>query len=137
MTIQEQVEKEGLGTPKKIIGDYLLERMKNDPDMEKKYDEAKRTLDGCYNFITAVAKRKAVDSCYCMTDEEAFDLAVHYALDGAGNDSEEPTNASTNDNEEKPAEPIIKPAPQPQPKPKKAKTAKVEKKDFGEQLTLF
>lgn len=135
MTIQEQVEKEGLGTPKRIIGDYLLERMKNDPDMEKKYDEAKRTLDGCYNFITAVAKRKAVGSCYCMTDEEAFDLAVHYALDGAGDDSEEPTN--TNDNEEKPAEPIINPAPQTQPKPKKAKTAKVEKKDFGEQLTLF
>lgn len=135
MTIQEQVEKEGLGTPKRIIGDYLLERMKNDPDMEKKYDEAKRTLDGCYSFITAVAKRKAVDSCYCMTDEEAFDLAVHYALDGAGNDLEEPAN--TNDSEEKPVEPIIKPAPQPQPKPKKVKTAKVEKKDFGEQLTLF
>lgn len=125
MRIEEQVKKAKSGTPERIVGEYLLERMRNDEDMARRYEESDRTLHGCMSYIMAQAKKKAVHNQCCMTDQEVFDLAVHYALDGSENSEIEDINETarvtvSEDEEYTPKKtPVVKPKP------------------LGEQLSLF
>jgi hypothetical protein len=130
MKIEEQLAKAKKGTPERVVGEYLLERMKADEDMARRYEESDRTLSGCMAYITEKARKKAVHSQCCMTSEEVFDLAVHYALDGSEND----TNKTTNEN----AEVAMSEDEEYTPKKKSAVKPKKEKpKPLGEQLSLF
>lgn len=130
MKIEEQLAKAKKGTPERVVGEYLLERMRNDEDMARRYEESDRTLHSCMNYITSVAKKKAVHSQCCMTSEEVFDLAVHYALDGSEiSVSEDINNTALADVSEDEG---YTPKPKPAPKPKKEKP-----KPLGEQLSLF
>ncbi len=111
MRIEEQVRKAKAGTPERVVGEYLLERMRNDEDMARRYEESDRTLHGCMSYIMDQAKKKAVGNQCCMTSEEVFDLAVHYALDGS--------ESSANEDYTPKKTPVVKPKP------------------LGEQLSLF
>ena len=129
MKIDEQLAKAKQGTPERVVGEYLLERMRNDEDMARRYEESDRTLHGCMAYITEKARKKAVHNQCCMTSEEVFDLAVHYALDGSENsttDTTENAEVAMSEDEE------YTPKPKPAPKPKKEKP-----KPLGEQLSLF
>lgn len=130
MKIEEQLAKTKSGTPERVVGEYLLERMKADEDMARRYEENDRTLHSCMSYITEKARKKAVHNQCCMTSEEVFDLAVHYALDGSENDANETTNenAEVAMSEDEEYTPKKKPA----TKPKKEKP-----KPLGEQLSLF
>lgn len=122
MKIEEQIQKAKQGTPERVVGEYLLERMRNDEDMARRYEESDRTLHGCMSYIMAQAKKKAVHNQCCMTDQEVFDLAVHYALDGSENSATDTTeNAEVAMSEDGEYTPKKKPAPKP----------------LGEQLSLF
>lgn len=129
MKIEEQIQKAKQGTPERVVGEFLLERMRNDEDMARRYEESDRTLKGCMSYITEKARKKAVHDQCCMTSEEVFDLAVHYALDGSENSATDTTEnaevAMSNDEE-------YTPKPRPVAKPKKEKP-----KPLGEQLSLF
>ena len=103
--------------------------MQNDEDMARRYEESDRTLSGCMAYITEKARKKAVHSQCCMTSEEVFDLAVHYALDGSENSASDTTeNAEVAMSEDEEYTPKKKPV----VKPKKEKP-----KPLGEQLSLF
>lgn len=129
MKIEEQLAKAKKGTPERVVGEYLLERMQNDEDMARRYEESDRTLSGCMAYITEKARKKAVHNQCCMTSEEVFDLAVHYALDGSENSASDTTeNAEVAMSEDEDYTPKKKPA----VKPKKEKP-----KPLGEQLSLF
>ena len=130
MKIDEQLAKAKQGTPERVVGEYLLERMRNDEDMARRYEESDRTLSGCMAYITEKARKKAVHNQCCMTSEEVFDLAVHYALDGSETTTSEDINntARAEVSEDEEYTPTKKPA----PKPKKEKP-----KPLGEQLSLF
>lgn len=129
MKIEEQLAKAKKGTPERVVGEYLLERMQNDEDMARRCEESDRTLSGCMAYITEKARKKAVHNQCCMTSEEVFDLAVHYALDGSENSATDTTeNAEVAMSEDEDYTPKKKPA----PKPKKEKP-----KPLGEQLSLF
>lgn len=56
-----------------LIGNYLASR----EDVDKDKHEGKSLID-CFAFITSVARSKARNNSYCMMDDEAFGLAVHY-----------------------------------------------------------
>lgn len=129
MLIEEQVRKAKAGTPERVVGEYLLERMKADEDMARRYEESDRTLSACMAYITEKARKKAVHNQCCMTSEEVFDLAVHYALDGSENSASDTTeNAEVAMSEDEEYTPKKTPA----VKPKKEKP-----KPLGEQLSLF
>ena len=129
MKIEEQLAKAKKGTPERVVGEYLLERMQNDEDMARRYEESDRTLSGCMAYITEKARKKAVHNQCCMTSEEVFDLAVHYALDGSENSASDTTeNAEVAMSEDEEYTPKKKPV----VKPKKEKP-----KPLGEQLSLF
>ena len=40
MLIEEQVRKAKAGTPERVVGEYLLERMRNDEDMARRYEDS-------------------------------------------------------------------------------------------------
>ena len=126
MKIEEQLQGLDQNTAQFIIGNYLFEKMKNDPELEKKFDENNRSIAECYSYIVEKARQKAVNNSCCMTDEEVFGLAVHYVLDGV----EEGINVCSNP----PKAEVTTTAPKPKPKPKKEKKAP---EPLGEQLTLF
>ena len=126
MKIEEQLQGLDQNTAQYVIGNYLFEKMKSDPELEKKFDENNRSIAECYSYIVEKARQKAVDNSCCMTSEEVFGLAVHYALDGV----EEGINVSSNPPK---AEVTTTPS-HSKPKPKKEKKAP---ELLGEQLALF
>jgi len=82
MMIEEQIKAFKAGTFEFIIGNFLAEKMKNDPEMVNRYEINKRSIGECTAYITKVAEKRAVRNRAVMTDNEVYDLAVHYALDG-------------------------------------------------------
>lgn len=40
-----------------------------------------KTIQGCWAYVTSYARTHATNSQYCMTDEEAFGLVMHYFED--------------------------------------------------------
>lgn len=126
MKIEEQLQGLEQNTAQFIIGNYLFEKMKNDPELEKKFDENNRSIAECYSYIVEKARQKAVNNSCCMTSEEVFGLAVHYALDGV----EEGINVCAL----RPKANVTTTPSQPKPKSKKEKKPS---EPLGEQLALF
>lgn len=129
MKIEEQLQVLEQNSAQFIIGNYLFEKMKNDPELEKKFDEKNRSISECYSYIVEKARQKAVNNSCCMTSEEVFGLAVHYALDGV----EEGIDVYSQQLNAKVTATPSHPNPKPKPKPIK----KSNSEPLGEQLTLF
>lgn len=114
------------GAYSKAIGVYLEKRMATDIDLANAWEEKNRTLEGVTKRVIKEARKKAHgEQCYCATDEEVYEWAVHAVLD---DDKEEP--------EEEQAKPTEKPETL-----KATYEPKKEKKDpnqgnYGVQLSL-
>lgn len=47
-------------------------------ELANKINNGKKTLKGCWRFITEEAKKQAVGGCACIEDKQVFGWAVHY-----------------------------------------------------------
>lgn len=73
MTFEEELKK--LNNPIiNIIAEYLMSRQ----DIQENLKKPNKSLEEMYEYILSEAKKKAVQNCAAMTDEEVFGLAVHY-----------------------------------------------------------
>lgn len=44
----------------------------------QRINDGVKTLSGCWNFIVAEAKKRAVKGCACIEDKEVFGWAIRY-----------------------------------------------------------
>jgi hypothetical protein len=74
----------------KRVLEYVLANAS--PDLMARIDAEGKTIQGCWKYVTSYAHKHAKGNQYCMTDEEAFGLVMHYFEDekeGATYKSEE------------------------------------------------
>lgn len=74
----------------KRVLEYVLANAS--PDLMARIDADGKTIQGCWKYVTSYARKHAEGKQYCMTDEEAFGLVMHYFEDeeeGATYKSEE------------------------------------------------
>ncbi len=64
------------GTFEKMLLDYF-EEFASDMLVEK-INTGKKTLGGCWKYITLEAKKEAKEGCACVPDEKVFCWATHY-----------------------------------------------------------
>ena len=77
-----ELEKEEYKGWKNVIANYLKERCKTDVDLKAKIEaNEEKDLSRCFNYITSEAKKTAEGNCAVMSDEDVFNLAVHYFLE--------------------------------------------------------
>lgn len=63
-------------TNEKLVKAYLESNVS--AALADKINSGKKTLNGCWNYITAEAKKRAVNNCACIEDKEVYGWAVHY-----------------------------------------------------------
>lgn len=61
---------------KKLILDYLEENASD--TLVEKINSSDKTMDGCFAFIRAQARKQAKNGVACIRDEEVFGWAIHY-----------------------------------------------------------
>ena len=76
----------------KRVLEYVLANAS--PDLMARIDAEGKTIQKCWAYVTSYARKHATNSQYCMTDEEAFGLVMHYFED-------EPEGATYKTDEEK------------------------------------
>lgn len=97
--LQEQLRDEKSQNIQRV-GNYLLERMKSDKDLEKAYEDNERDIKVIWKSIVDEAKKKAVSGCACLEDQEVFDLAVHFVYDCPLTESESQSLSPRDDEQE-------------------------------------
>lgn len=63
---------------KETIQAYLDRLAKEDELFAKTYKKANKSLDECCNYITSEAKKQVENGCAVMSDDDVYNLAVHY-----------------------------------------------------------
>lgn len=58
----------------KKVAEYLINR----EDMNEKYLNEEKNLTDMWEFIKEEARKKAVNGCAALEDEEVYNLAIHY-----------------------------------------------------------
>jgi hypothetical protein len=134
--------------------ELVLEYLKNNvsPILAEKINKGKKTLQGCWNFITGEAKKKAVSGCACIEDAEVFGWAMHYFEEDAIKECKTAPSAKVTATKKeapapkeeeapKPVEPPKEEIPKAEPpkkaKPASKKKAKADSTIFEEQTSLF
>lgn len=59
-----------------IILNYLNQNASE--SLVEKINNGKKTLEQCWNYIVAEAKKEAVNNCACIDDSTVFGWAVHF-----------------------------------------------------------
>ena len=73
MTFEEELKT--IDSPAiRIIADYLMKR----EDIQENLKKPNKSLKKMYEYITSQARKKALNGCAMLSDEEVFGLAVHY-----------------------------------------------------------
>lgn len=65
----------------KIIGNYLLEKMKSDNVLKSCYFDRKITLTSIYDYVIKCAKQKLENKSGAVEDKEVFGWVLHYVQD--------------------------------------------------------
>lgn len=65
-------------TFEEAIKAYLDRLAKEDKLFAKTYSKSNKSLDECCNYIKSEAQKQAQKGCAVLTDEEVYNLAVHY-----------------------------------------------------------
>lgn len=64
------------GAPKKV-GEFLLKKFESDTELAAKFEKNNLTLDVIWSECRSYAKKKAVNGCACIEDEEIYGVAIH------------------------------------------------------------
>ena len=93
----------------KIIGEYLVEEAKQNENLKNKIEASSKTLEGCFDYITAQARKKAVGSCAMVEDSTVYHWAREYFEEDNINCEKKPVKTKTaveeSSEEETPVEP--------------------------------
>ena len=114
-----EINLEAKTTNEKLVKAYLESNVSS--ELANKINNGKKTLNGCWNYITAEARKRAVNNCACIEDKEVYGWAVHYFEED-----------SIKENEIKPVQHTVETKPKAEPKAEK-KSNSVNKM----QLNLF
>lgn len=120
LTAKTDNEKRVLDYIEQNASDYLCTKINN----------GKKTLQGCWGYITAEAKKQAVNGCACIEDNTVFGWAMHYFEEDSIKEGEKP-------------KPTPKTAPKTTTPPKATPTAKpkaiptIQTPPKQEQLSFF
>ena len=80
--IEKAIEKlNAIEKPKGQIGtiiDHLIERVNEDEGLAADVLKESKTWDGCWQYITAQAKKQAVKGCACIEDEQVYEWSEDY-----------------------------------------------------------
>lgn len=109
------------GAAQKKILDYINENASE--ALTEKINSGKKTMAGCFDYIKNEAKKKAVNGCACIEDQEVYGWAIHFFEEDAIKEGEIKQRAAVYEPEPKKPEPK-------KPEPKK-------KDDLDGQLDLF
>lgn len=71
LTANNEVEKRVL--------EYVLSHAS--PELMERISAEEKTIQKCWEYVTSYARKHAHGNQYCMTDEEAFGLVMHYFED--------------------------------------------------------
>lgn len=77
MTFADELKKVDNPALRKVA-DYLQERAKQDSLFASSLKKEQKSLNECWNYIVAEARKKAKNNCACLEDEEVYGIAVHY-----------------------------------------------------------
>ena len=121
MTLQEYLETK------------LGEMANQDQNFRERYEDKKKSMTSCIQYITQQARKQAVNNCAAISDEDILQMAVHYYQEADVNPTDDTPQAkivAAAPKEDKP-QPVLIPKPQPK------KTKKAKKVDNSLQLDLF
>lgn len=96
---------------------HYLERNAS-AELAAKINGGKKTLAGCWKYITAQAKKEAKDGCAAIEDEVVYGWAIHYFEEDSVKENETEIKQT--------ASKAVKPIEKPQETPKKAKSNAVQ-----------
>lgn len=66
MTVQEYLEAK------------LREMASQDPNFRERYEDEQKSMNDCISYIEQQAQKQAVNGCAAISDDEVFQMAVHY-----------------------------------------------------------
>lgn len=70
-------------SPQEAIKEYLDNRFLTDEVLKARFEEKQLTISDCYKALKDYAKKQANNSgAVCLSDDEAFNVIVHFILDG-------------------------------------------------------
>lgn len=70
-------------SPQEAIKEYLDNRFQTDEVLKARFEEKQLTISDCYEALKDYAKKQANNSgAVCLSDDEAFNVIVHFILDG-------------------------------------------------------
>lgn len=72
----QQLKLEAKTHNEKLVKEYLENNASE--VLADKINNGKKTLQGCWNYITNEARKKAIGGCACIEDREVFGWAIHY-----------------------------------------------------------
>lgn len=114
-----ELKLEAKTTNERLVKAYLESNVS--AALAEKINSGNKTLNGCWNYITEEARKRAVGNCACIEDKEVYGWAVHYFEED-----------KIKENEIKPVKNTVTTKPKAEPKAEKKPTG-VEKM----QLNLF
>ena len=65
----------------KIIADYLLNKIDNDPYFDFKLEVVDKTLEGCIEYVKSQAKKQAENGFAWVNDDEVFTWVYDYYME--------------------------------------------------------
>ena len=71
-----ELKLEAKNNNEKLIKAYIENNASE--ELVNKINNGSKTLSGCWNYITAEARKKAVGNCACIKDKVVYGWAVHY-----------------------------------------------------------
>ena len=60
---------------------YLEEKAKAEAEFATIYAKPNKSLEECWKYIISEARKQAVEQCACISDEDVYNMAVHYYME--------------------------------------------------------
>jgi hypothetical protein len=60
---------------------YLENKAKAEAEFKAVYSKPNKSLEECWKYIVSEARKQAVNQCACISDEDVYNMAVHYYME--------------------------------------------------------
>lgn len=60
---------------------YLENKAKAEAEFATIYAKPNKSLEECWKYIVSEARKQAVNQCACISDEDVYNMAVHYYME--------------------------------------------------------